>query len=254
MHPAATDRIDGVPPGQEAPATVVTAAGPSRGAAATGSGGLTEHQAWAVVAVLWTAFVLILLLDVGEPTHIAVKALLMPSLMMWVFVALGSAAPRTLLAGLALATVGDIGVNYEPPAFFVGISGFLGMQVAYSGGFLRMGSWPVLRQRWPIPAGYLGLWAAANLVLGPRLGELRVPVLVYSLALCAMGSLAAGMDRRIAVGGFVFVVSDLLLGLRKAGLDFRHNRLIVDTLYLASQYLIATGWVRRARPATALPG
>ncbi len=215
--------------------------------------GLTQEQAWAVVAVIWTVYVLVLVIDVGEPTHILLKALLMPSLLLWVVVALGPRAPALLTGGLALATIGDIGVNYELPLFGIGMAGFLGMQACYGAGFLRMGAWPVLRQQWPIPVGLTGFWAMANLVLGPKLGELRVPVLVYSAALCAMAGLAAGTSRRVAAGGFVFLVSDLLLGLRKAGADFPGNRLIVDTTYLASQYLIATGWARQVRPGLALP-
>jgi uncharacterized membrane protein YhhN len=208
---------------------------------------LSPQQAWAVVAVVWTLYVLVLLLDVGEPTHVAIKALLMPSLVLWVVAAVGSGAPGLLAAGLVAATVGDVGVSFEPPVFLVGMAGFLGMQLAYSAGFLRMGAWPAVRKRWPVPTAYLGLWSAANLVLGPRLGELRVPVLVYSLALCTTAALSAGLDRRMALGGFLFLASDLLLGLRKADLDFRGSRIVVDTSYLASQALIASGWVRRTQ-------
>jgi uncharacterized membrane protein YhhN len=214
---------------------------------------ITAEQAWAVVAALWTAYLILVILDVGDRVHLVAKALLMPSLMIWVVVALGQEAPGLLLGGLAMATAGDIGMDFEPPAMFAGIAGFLGMQVAYSAGFLRMGALPVLRDRWPIPAGYLGLWAAANLVLGPRLGELRVPVLVYSLALCTTAALAVGTDRRIALGGAVFLGSDLLIGVRRSGLAFRQDHLVVMVTYLASQYLIASGWARRVRPELALP-
>ena len=226
---------------------------PVAGLRQTGAAGLTAEQAWAVVAAIWTLYVLILLLDVGEPTHIILKSLLMPSLLLWVVVALGSDAPALLTGGLALATVGDVGVNFEPPVFLVGMAGFLAMQVSYGAGFLRMGAWPVLRRHWPIPAGLGVFWAMANLVLGPRLGELRIPVLVYSAALCATAALASGVSRRVAAGGFVFLVSDLLLGLRHAGLEHRGNYVIVDTTYLASQYLITTGWARRVRPDVPLP-
>jgi uncharacterized membrane protein YhhN len=214
---------------------------------------ITPEQAWAVVAVVWTLYVLVLVLGVGEPTHLLLKSLLMPSLLLWVVVALGSDAPALLTGGLALATVGDIGVNFEPPAFLVGMAGFLGMQASYSSGFLRMGAWPVLRDRWPIPAGLAAFWVMANLVLGPRLGELRIPVLVYSAALCTTAGLASGVSRRVAGGGLLFLVSDLLLGAGIAGLGLRGNRVVVDTTYLASQYLIATGWARRVRPGLALP-
>lgn len=214
---------------------------------------ITPDQAWAVVAALWTAYLLLVLLDVGNPGDVAVKALLMPSLLLWVVVALGRSAPAALVGGLALATLGDIGMSFEPPTMLVGIGGFLGMQVAYSAGFLRIGAWPAIRRTWPIPAAYLSFWAAGNLVLGPRLGELRVPVLVYSLALCTTAALAAGVDRRVALGGATFLLSDLLIGVRRAGLAFRHDRVAVMVTYLLSQYLIATGWARAARPDVAIP-
>ena len=220
---------------------------------AAGLPAISPEQAWAVVAAVWTLYVLVLLLGVGEPTHLLLKSLLMPSLLLWVVVAVGSDAPALLTGGLVLATVGDIGVNLEPPGFMVGMAGFLGMQASYSAGFLRMGAWPVLRDRWPIPAGLAAFWVMANLVLGPRLGDLRIPVLVYSAALCTTAALASGVSRRVAAGGLLFLVSDLLLGARIAGLGFRGNRVVVDTSYLASQYLIATGWARRVRPDVAIP-
>ena len=55
-------------------------------------------------------------------------------------------------------------------------------------------------------------------VLGPALGELRIPVLVYSLALCVMAPFAAGVDRRVGMGGLLFLISDMLLGVGLAGI------------------------------------
>lgn len=217
---------------------------------------LTPEQAWAVVAVIWTLYLVVLVLDLGDPLHLALKSLLMPSLLLWVVVALGSQAPALLTGGLALATIGDVGMNFEPPAMFAGITAFLGMQAAYSTGFLRLGAWPVLRERWPIPAGLAAFWVMANLVLGPMLGELRVPLLVYSAALVTTAALAAGVSRRVATGGFIFLVSDLLIGARIAGIGpggKRASALVVMPTYLAAQYLITTGWARRVRPEVSLP-
>ncbi len=214
---------------------------------------LSPQAAWAVVAALWTAYILLHLMGIGDPAHIALKALLMPSLLLWTLVALGKQAPAALAAGLALATAGDVGVNYEGPAFLAGMGAFLGMQVAWSRGFLRMGAWPMVRRRAIIPGAVLSFWLAANLVLGPQLGDLRVPVLVYSLALCTTAILATGVDRRVAAGAAAFLASDLLIGLRIAGIDLPHGRLVVDGLYLLAQYLIVTGWARRVDPKVWVP-
>ena len=49
------------------------------------------------------------------------------------------------------------------------------------------------------------------------LGPLRLPVLGYSLALCLMAAAATGVSARVAVGGALFLVSDLLIGVARPG-------------------------------------
>jgi hypothetical protein len=44
----------------------------------------------------------------------------------------------------------------------------------------------------------------------------------------------------------LFLISDLLIGLRAAGMEIPASGVLVMTTYLAAQYLIATGWVARA--------
>ncbi len=211
------------------------------------AGPISAEQAWRVVAAIWTLYVLVILLDVDHPARIALKALLMPSLILWVVVALGSDAPHLLTGGLLLSALGDVGVSFEPPVFQAGMLAFLGTHVAYQAGFLRMGALSAVRQNLPLPVTCFAFWGAANLVLGPRLGDLRVPVLIYSLALCTTAALATGVDRRTAAGGFLFLVSDLLIGVRKAKVDLPGDRALVITTYMAAQALIATAWVRRMR-------
>ena len=131
--------------------------------------------------------------------------------------------------------------------------GFWRCRSATSLGFVAMGAWPNVRHRWIIATGYLGFWLAANVVLGPRLGELRIPILIYSLALCVMATLAAGVDRRVGLGGMLFLTSDMLIGVDLAELGFPGRGLIVLVTYLAAQYLIATGWARRVDPDVLVP-
>ena len=205
------------------------------------------------MGLIWAGYLVSDVLDLTGWWHPLAKGLLMPALLLWVLVALRATAPRLLVAGLVLATVGDVGLEFDA-TFLVGMAGFFAMQVCYVLGFLGMGAWPKVRRRTSVAVGYLVFWVGANLVLGPRLGDLQVPIAVYSLALCVMACVAAGVDRRIAAGGLLFLISDMLIGLDLADLGFAGRGLVVMLTYLAAQYLIGTGWARRVDPDVVVPG
>ena len=97
------------------------------------------------------------------------------------------------------------------------------------------------------------MWITVNLALGPALGDLRLPVLVYSAALCTMAALGAGVNARIGVGAALFLISDTLIACGEADLDYVGRSALVMPTYLAAQYLIATGWLRRVSPGVRLP-
>jgi uncharacterized membrane protein YhhN len=151
--------------------------------------------------------------------------------------------------GLAFATAGDVALLLPgDAAFLAGMGCFLATQAAFLTAFLRH-----RRPRAAAWAGYLLVWAAANAVLWGSLGPLRVPVLGYSLALCLMAAAAVGVSRRVAVGGALFLFSDLLIGVGAAGTDFPGRGLLVVSTYSAALFLITTGWVaaRADRPPVA---
>jgi uncharacterized membrane protein YhhN len=221
------------------------------GSATNGRRDGRAQVALAAFAVLGAAYTV--LVAFGQtPLTVAIKAVLMPTLLAWALVSLGRATPRLLIAALLFAAVGDVGLAFEA-TFLVGMAGFLAMQVCYVLGFLRLGAWPRLRGRWWIAAAYAAFWVVANLVLGPRLGDLQIPILVYSLALCTMAAVAAGVDRRVGVGGLLFLASDMLIGFQKADLDFAGRGTVVMVTYLIAQYLLVTGWARQVRPDVPIP-
>jgi uncharacterized membrane protein YhhN len=149
--------------------------------------------------------------------------------------------------GLVFATAGDIALLVPGTApFLLGMACFLGTQVCFLLAFLRRA--PLSR---PFAAGYALLWAALNALLWPSLGTLRVPILVYSLALTAMAATAVAVSRTVAVGAALFLLSDLLIGLGAADLDFPGRDLIVMTTYIAALLLITTGAAHRNTPARA---
>jgi uncharacterized membrane protein YhhN len=209
-----------------------------------------EQIAWGVVGATWLTYLVMQVAGLEGPLRLLVKGMLMATLLGWVLVALGPRAPRWLVTGLAFAILGDVLLDVR---FELGMVGFLLMQVCYIVGFLRLGAWTGLRARWPVGVAYLIVGVGANIALGPHLGTLAIPVLVYSTAILSMAALASGVDSRVGLGGVLFVISDALIGVDKAGAGFPGRGMVVMVTYLAAQYLIATGWARRVDPDVLVP-
>ena len=213
------------------------------------TGLLPRQHRWLLVAYLVVAVV-----DVvgGQITAIdvlgtALTPVLLLMLLAWVLLVRGRRAPRLLVAGMVSAWLGDVALDGPGDTrFLLGIGLFLVMQVCYMTGFVRLGAVAWLRARWWVPVGAAALWLALNLVLGPSLGDLRWPLAVYSAALVTMATLSLGVSPRGGVGGVLFLVSDLLIGLGAADLDFPLRGLLVMATYALAQLLIVTGWVVQA--------
>ncbi|MFC0003571.1 lysoplasmalogenase [Micromonospora siamensis] len=145
--------------------------------------------------------------------------------------------------GLVFATAGDVALLLPgDTAFLAGMGCFLGAQLAFLTAFLRHRRAPAA-----VFASYLALWAVANALLWGSLGDLRLPVLGYSLALSLMAAAAAGVSRRAAAGGALFLLSDLLIGVGAAGVELPGRGLLVMVTYVAALYLLTVAW--SARPA-----
>ncbi|MET8907941.1 lysoplasmalogenase [Micromonospora sp. NPDC004551] len=173
----------------------------------------------------------------STPTQWLAKPLLAPLLLAYLWDRRRRVDP--VAVGLVAATAGDVALLVPgDTAFLAGMGCFLVTQVAFLTAFLRHRRPPVAAV-----AGYLVAWAGANALLWGALGPLRLPVLGYSLALSMMAAAATGVSRRTAAGGALFLVSDLLIGVGAAGVDFPGRDLLVMTTYAAALLLIITGWV-----------
>ncbi|MGZ7042521.1 MAG: lysoplasmalogenase family protein, partial [Thermoanaerobaculia bacterium] len=93
-------------------------------------------------------------------------------------------------------------------------------------------------------------------ILWPRLGRLRVPVVVYVVAaLVAMAwqatTRAVVVDTEpamaAAVGAALFVVSDATLAINRFRVSFRASQAVVMSTYVAAQALIALSVSQTAR-------
>jgi uncharacterized membrane protein YhhN len=189
----------------------------------------------------------------ADPLRWATKPALMLLLLCHLIIATqpGLRPARLLGLGLLFACAADIALLLDgTPAFLVGMGLFACMQITYLAVFVRLGALPTLRSRWIVPACYLVFWLGANVILWPRLEALAVPVAVYSLLLVAMAAAAGALDRVAAVGGLLFVVSDLTLGLGVSGLEFPLQSQTVMATYAAAQLLLILGTIK-ALPFTA---
>ncbi len=189
----------------------------------------------------------------------ATKALLMPLLLAWLLVtirrgeAAAGRAPLTWLAiGLVFAWFGDLLLSGDGDLFFMaGIGAFLVMQVCYIAAFTRVPG-PGLVRAWKIAAlPYVVVWIGVNALVSAGVGDLRIPVLVYSAVLVLM-SLAAldlvirvpqRLGWRIAIGALLFVVSDALIALTAFGplSESRAWSVVIMTTYIVAQAMIVTG-------------
>lgn len=180
------------------------------------------------------------------------KPLLMPMLIVLVLVSGGLAHhhARLMVFGLATATIADIALLIDTDlAFLIGMGFFLIMQAGYITVFVKLGAGNGVRRRpWLIPA-LLVFLAAFFIPLWSELGDFAVPMALYGLALAGMALFAIGLSTRTGIGGVLFLISDLLIGINVGGLDFPGRGVIIMTTYIAAQYLLITGWFRVTTPS-----
>lgn len=128
--------------------------------------------------------------------------------------------------------------------FVAGLVSFLIAHLAYLFAFtrgVRLGSHPLLL----LP--YAALALIVLRILWPRLGKLRLPVVIYVAALVAMawqaGVRAAVLETTAtyvaAVGAALFVVSDATLAINRFRRPFRAAQAVVMITYVLAQALIA---------------
>jgi uncharacterized membrane protein YhhN len=167
----------------------------------------------------------------------ATKPLLMPVLALWVWRNRGR---RGIVAALLFSAGGDIALlNGDNTAWFIaGMLLFLAAHGCYIVTFVQSGA----RVRPAVALAYAAVFGAALVWLWRPLGAMAVPMTVYGLALAGMATLAAGLGWRVALGGALFVVSDLLIAVRVAeAATIPGPPIWVMLTYLAAQLLIALG-------------
>ncbi|MER5639440.1 lysoplasmalogenase [Kitasatospora sp. NPDC002227] len=163
-------------------------------------------------------------------------------------------APKLLAPALLLSAGGDVALQFDDDAaFLAGMGSFAAAHVCYVTMFAQRGALTDRRRSAVIAAAYAAAWAVLITELWPDLGDLKLPVALYSLLLASTAVTSAGINWRTGLGGGLFLLSDTLIATRLAKWKALpgHEFWIMAT-YIVGQYLLATGTLKhqaeRAEP------
>ncbi|MEU8435891.1 lysoplasmalogenase [Streptomyces sp. NPDC029216] len=203
--------------------------------------------------VLLGAFAVACAVDFGallagwHPGHLVAKPLLMPLLAGYV---LTLRAPRLLVAALLFGWGGDLALLFDAePAFLVGMGSFAAGHVCYLMLFGKHSLFGRARTSPALGGAYaVALVGTVALLWGDLPAGLRIPVAGYSLLLASMAYRSSALGRVAGAGGALFLLSDTLIatGVAEWPQLPRPDFWIMAT-YLAAQYLLAAGALRRGQ-------
>ncbi|MFF1868961.1 lysoplasmalogenase [Kitasatospora herbaricolor] len=155
-------------------------------------------------------------------------------------------APKLLAPALMLSAGGDILLQAGgDTAFLAGMGSFAAAHVCYVTMFVRRGALDDRRRTAVVAAAYAAAWAVMISQLWPGLGDLKIPVAVYSLLLTSTAVTSARLGWRTGLGGALFLLSDTLIATQLA--DWRElpgHQFWVMATYIVAQYLLASGTLR----------
>jgi uncharacterized membrane protein YhhN len=210
------------------------------------------------------AFWLVVIVDLSllifqqEDLRLFTKPLLMPLLMLHYFASAnpGTVFKKIMLGGLFFSWLGDLFLMKDS-LFIPGLVSFLTAHIFYILYFVKAGKPNKGLIQWQPLFGipvlvYLLVFLS---LLFPFLDALRIPVVVYGVAISTMLLAAINLIRRIdrnaailfLQGAIQFVLSDSLLAVNKFAFPFPYLGVAVMLTYCSAQFLLVRGSVRHLR-------
>lgn len=181
------------------------------------------------------------------------KPIILPALLGY-YVTKATTRSNTFLVALFFCWAGDVLLMFDGEMFFMlGLVAFLTGHVFYIFSF-RQFAWPnsttllptqKVRYAFPILLAATGL----VVVLYPKLGAFKIPVIVYAVVIMLMAINALfriGFTNRasfiwVFVGAILFMVSDSALAINKFHTSFAGASIIIMLTYISAQFLIVEG-------------
>lgn len=159
----------------------------------------------------------------------------------------------TLIA-IFFSGLGDVCLMFTGEQFFqLGLASFLTAHLAYLVAFGQPRAAPrtrgLLASRPYLALPFLALGIGLYTFLWPTLGNLWLPVLLYTLVLTAMslaalnryGRATSQSFRAVMAGAILFLLSDSCLAISLFGHSFPYAGVLVMLTYIPAQYLIVQG-------------
>ncbi len=217
------------------------------------------------IQILQIAFWIIVLADIIgiacsiDVLHYFAKPLLLPALMALLFAAIKKAPGKNLLlTALFFSWLGDMFLLFENknPLFFIfGLASFLTTHILYIIYFLSIGTKAVsLLKKQPLIIVFVVAYGVSLVwLLFPKLGDLKIPVIVYAAVICTMLLCSLHIFYKVnkkaawlfVTGALLFVLSDSLLAINKFYQPFAYAGVWIMLTYCAAQYNIVTGFIKQ---------
>lgn len=183
------------------------------------------------------------------------KPLILPFLMILVTFSKNFPTKKTLLTALLFSWIGDVILLFSDKGelyFIFGLVSFLVSHLVYIVFFNKQQTTRENDSKVQFWLGVfliLGYFAFMIFTLFPKLGPLKIPVLVYAIVITTMlffafkGSLKWSIpaNKYIFVGAIVFVSSDSVLAFNKFYTPIEHASFYIMATYCLAQYLIVKG-------------
>ncbi len=191
--------------------------------------------------------------------QLVTKPLLMPILIGLLLAATPASRRRSLfITALVFSLAGDVFLLFEnvnPILFIPGLLCFLITHVLYIIYFMSIKPARVSLLKtaaWIWPLVLLYVFGLLYLLL-PKLGALKIPVIVYALVITGMLLASIHIYKRVnpiagkhfILGALFFVISDSLLAINKFYTPIPFSFLIILT-YCVAQYFLVKGFIYRA--------
>ena len=224
---------------------------------------LINKHGFALFWLLATIDIAFIILDV-EQYRIFSKPLLMPVLLATIISKVGflkhQVSKILLVAALLLATAGDVLLLNNGAGFFIaGLVAFILMQVVYTIYFLRVKPFRS-RNSVSIFSSFLliaFIGASFCYALWNRLGDFRIPLIIYTFFLALMFTTAVNvyhyrLSKSLALDGFIpgavlFVLSDFILASNMFYFKEAFIGIAVMATYCGAQYYLARGFIKHLR-------
>lgn len=194
----------------------------------------------------------------NDMLHLVAKPLLIIVLLAYFRVSLGERSDKItklITWGLIFSWIGDVLLMFEgrDPLFFMGgLGAFLTTHVLYILAFKAVvtdHSKSIFKTRIIAIFPFILIGGFMYYTLYPNLGELKIPVFVYTgviatmviFALNRIGSVNMASFRLVYYGAIIFMVSDLLLAIHKFVMPVEHAGVYIMGTYILAQGLIVSG-------------